>query len=53
MLQFCNLHWRGEKEDHSARLTDSNKMRLYLKKHILKKRGSGCVDEGAEQLQRK
>jgi hypothetical protein len=33
MLQFCNLHWRSEEEDHSARLTDSNKMRLYLKKH--------------------
>jgi hypothetical protein len=34
MLQFCNLHWRGEEEDHSARLTDSKMMGLYLKKHI-------------------
>jgi hypothetical protein len=34
MLQFCNLHWRSEEGYHSARFTDSNKMRLYLKKHI-------------------
>jgi hypothetical protein len=34
MLQFCNFHWRSEEEDHSARLTDNNKVRLYLKKHI-------------------
>jgi hypothetical protein len=34
MLQFCILYWMGEEEDHSARLTDSNKMRLYLIKHI-------------------
>jgi hypothetical protein len=33
MLQFCNLHCRDEEEDHSARFTDSNKMRLYLRKH--------------------
>jgi hypothetical protein len=33
-LQFCNLHWRGEEEVHSARFTDTNNMRVYLKKHI-------------------